>query len=164
MSGGNGAGTALRVIPLGGLGEIGLNLLVLEYADTAIAIDCGVMFPDEQMLGIDVAIPDVTYLRTLGEKFRAIFLTHGHEDHIGALPYVLAERDVPVYGTPLTLGFVRERLKEHGVSATLASYGRAPVDVGPFAVEPFAMTHSIPEAVGLAIRTPIGTVVHTGDF
>ena len=120
MSGGNGAGAPLRVIPLGGLGEIGLNLLVLEHGDTAIAIDCGVMFPDAEMPGIDVAIPDVTYLRGLGERFRAIFLTHGHEDHIGALPHVLAERAVPVYGTPLTLGFVRERLREHGLSASLA--------------------------------------------
>ena len=164
MSAGNGAGTALRVIPLGGLGEIGLNLLVLEHGDTAIAIDCGVMFPDEQMLGIDVVIPDTTYLRGLGERFRAIFLTHGHEDHIGALPYVLAERAVPVYGTPLTLGFVRERLGEHGISPTLAAYGAEPCRVGPFAVEPFAMTHSIPDSVGLAIRTPVGIVVHTGDF
>jgi len=164
MSGGDGAGAPLRVIPLGGLGEIGLNLLVLEHGDTAIAIDCGVMFPDAEMPGIDVAIPDVTYLRGLGERFRAIFLTHGHEDHIGALPHVLAERAVPVYGTPLTLGFVRERLREHGLSASLAPYGAEPCRVGPFAVEPFAMTHSIPDSVGLAIRTPIGTVVHTGDF
>jgi ribonuclease J len=156
--------TRLRVIPLGGLGEIGLNLLVLEHGDTAIAVDCGVMFPDAQMLGIDVVIPDVSYLRTLGERFQAIFLTHGHEDHIGALPYVLGECPVPVYGTPLTLGFVRERLREHGLGATLVTYGAEPCRVGPFAVEPFAMTHSIPDSVGLAIRTPVGTVVHTGDF
>jgi ribonuclease J len=172
----NGAGDVLRVIPLGGLGEIGLNLLVLEYGDAAIAIDCGVMFPDEQMLGVDVAIPDVTYLRSLGARFRGIFLTHGHEDHIGALPYVLAEWAVPVWGTPLTIGFVRERLRERGVRATLGTFGgpRAtgsrgegasePCTVGPFSVEPFAMTHSIPDSVGLAIRTPVGTVVHTGDF
>jgi len=158
------AGSVLRVIPLGGLGEIGLNLLVLEYGDTAIAVDCGVMFPDEQMLGIDVAIPDTTYIRGLGARFKAIFLTHGHEDHIGALPYVLAEFNVPVYGTPLTLGFVRERMREHGLSVTLTAYGSEPCRVGPFAVEPFAMTHSIPDAVGLAIRTPAGMVVHTGDF
>jgi ribonuclease J len=161
---GNGDAGPLRVIPLGGLGEIGLNLLVLEHGDTAIAIDCGVMFPDEQMLGIDVAIPDTTYLRGLGERFRAIFLTHGHEDHIGALPYVLADREVPVYGTPLTLGFVRERLREHGCAAPLVPYGAEACRVGPFTVEPFAMTHSIPDSVGLAVRTPVGTVVHTGDF
>jgi ribonuclease J len=154
----------LRVIPLGGLGEIGLNLLILECGDAAIAIDCGVMFPDEQMLGVDVAIPDLTYLRTLGERFKAIFLTHGHEDHIGALPYVLGEFDVPVYGTPLTIGFVRSRLREHELPATLAVYEHEPIRVGPFAIEPFAVTHSIPDSVGLVIRTPVGTVVHTGDF
>ena len=164
MTPGNDAATPLRVIPLGGLGEIGLNLLVLEYGNTAIAVDCGVMFPDEQMPGIDVAIPDVTYLRGLGDRFRAIFLTHGHEDHIGALPYVLDQRPMPVWGTPLTLGFVRERLREHGIPANLATYGSAPCQVGPFSVEPFAMTHSIPDSVGLAIRTPVGTIVHTGDF
>jgi ribonuclease J len=164
MTAGNGAGTPLRVIPLGGLGEIGLNFLVLEHGDTAIAVDCGVMFPDEQMPGIDVAIPDLTYVRGLGERFRAIFLTHGHEDHIGALPYLLGERPVPVYGTPLTLGFVRERLREHEIASTLVAYGAEPCRVGPFVVEPFAVTHSIPDSVGLAIRTPCGTVVHTGDF
>ena len=164
MSQENRGATPLRVIPLGGLGEIGLNLLVLEYGDTAIAVDCGVMFPDEQMPGIDVAIPDVTYLRGLGDRFRAIFLTHGHEDHIGALPYVLDQRPMPIWGTPLTLGFVRERLREHGIPANLATYGSAPCQVGPFSVEPFAMTHSIPDSVGLAIRTPVGTIVHTGDF
>jgi ribonuclease J len=158
------AAPPLRVIPLGGLGEIGLNLLVVESSDTAIAVDCGVMFPDEQMLGVDVAIPDLTYLRTLGPRFKAIFLTHGHEDHIGALPYVLGEFDVPVYGTPLTIGFVRSRLREHELPATLAVYEREPIRVGPFAVEPFAVTHSIPDSVGLVIRTPVGTVVHTGDF
>jgi len=158
------AAPPLRVIPLGGLGEIGLNLLVVESGDTAIAVDCGVMFPDEQMLGVDVAIPDLTYLRTLGPRFKAIFLTHGHEDHIGALPYVLGEFDVPVYGTPLTIGFVRSRLREHELPATLAVYEREPICVGPFAVEPFAVTHSIPDSVGLVIRTPVGTVVHTGDF
>jgi ribonuclease J len=154
----------LRIIPLGGLGEIGLNLLLLECGDTAIAVDCGVMFPDEQMFGVDVAIPDLSYVRTLGARFRAIFLTHGHEDHIGALPYVLGEFDVPVYGTPLTIGFVRSRLREHDVQATLAVYESEPIRVGPFAVEPFAVTHSIPDSVGLIVRTPAGTVVHTGDF
>jgi ribonuclease J len=158
------ATSPLRVIPLGGLGEIGLNLLILEYGDAAIAIDCGVMFPDEQMLGVDVAIPDLTYLRTLDERFKAIFLTHGHEDHIGALPYVLGEFDVPVYGTPLTIGFVRSRLREHELPATLAVYEHEPIRVGPFTIEPFAVTHSIPDSVGLVIRTPVGTVVHTGDF
>jgi ribonuclease J len=154
----------LRVIPLGGLGEIGLNLMVLELDDTAIAIDCGVMFPDAEMLGVDVVIPDLTYLRSLGPRFRGIFLTHGHEDHIGALPYVLPEMAVPVYGTPLTLGFVDDRLGQHELDGDLQRYGTTPVRVGPFEIEPFAMTHSIPDAVGLAIRTPVGTVIHTGDF
>ena len=157
--------SGLRVVPLGGLGEIGLNLLVLETAEGAVAVDCGVMFPDEQMLGVDVVIPDVSYLRTIRDRFRGIFLTHGHEDHIGALPYVLAEFDVPVYGTPLTLGFVRERLREHGLSRDLRLLGPGQAEaVGPMVVEPFAMTHSIPDAVGLTVRTPFGTVVHTGDF
>src|SRR5262249_3914916 len=98
------------------------------------------------------------------ERFRAIFLTHGHEDHIGALPYVLAERSVPVYGSPLTLGFVRERLREHGLSATLVTYGSEPCTTGPFTVTPFPVTHPVPDSVGLAIQTPVGTVVHTGDF
>ena len=155
----------LRVIPLGGLGEIGLNLLLLEYGDTAIAVDCGVMFPDEQMLGVDVAIPDLTYVRTLGDRFKAIFLTHGHEDHIGALPYVLGEFDVPVYGTPLTIGLralaaARARAARPRWRSTRASRSAS----GPFAVEPFAVTHSIPDSVGLIVRTPVGTVVHTGDF
>ncbi|HWP65821.1 MAG TPA: ribonuclease J [Candidatus Limnocylindria bacterium] len=155
----------LRVVPLGGLGEIGLNLLVLETPDAAVAVDCGVMFPDEQMLGVDVVIPDVSYLRSIRDRFRGIFLTHGHEDHIGALPYVLSEFDVPVYGTPLTLGFVRERLREHGLSRDLRPLAPGQVaSAGPFAVDPFVMTHSIPDAVGLAVRTPFGTVVHTGDF
>jgi ribonuclease J len=156
---------ALRVIPLGGLGEIGLNFLLLQYGDTAIAVDCGVMFPDEQMFGIDLAIPDLTYVRTtLGDRFKGIFLTHGHEDHIGALPYVLREFPVPIWGTPLTIGFVRSRLREHDLPATLTVYGKEPVTLGPFTVQPYAMTHSIPDAVGLVIRTPVGTVVHTGDF
>src|SRR5262245_2697932 len=157
--------TPLRVVPLGGLGEIGLNLPVLECGDAAIAVDCGVMFPDEQMLGVDVAIPDITYLRDLGPRLRGVFLTHGHEDHIGALPYVLGELDVPVYGTPLTLGFVRHRLRDHDIAATLVGYESGRVDVGGgLAVESFAVTHSIPDAVGLVVHTPVGTVVHTGDF
>ena len=154
----------LRIVPLGGLGEIGLNLMVLEYEDCAIAVDCGVMFPDAEMMGVDVVIPDLTYLRGLGAKFKGIFLTHGHEDHIGALPYVLPEMDVPVWGSPLTLGFVDDRLGQHELNGDLRRYGDAPVACGPFTIEPFAMTHSIPDAVGLAVRTPVGTVIHTGDF
>jgi ribonuclease J len=155
---------ALRVVPLGGLGEIGMNLLVLETPRAAIAIDCGVMFPDASMLGVDVVLPDTTYLDTLGERLQAIFLTHAHEDHIGALPYVLPAHPVPVYGTPLARAFVRERLAEHGVGADLRGWDDAPIHVGDLAVTPFAMTHSIPEAVGFAIESPVGTIVHTGDF
>jgi len=123
------------------------------------------MFPDAEMPGIDVAIPDVTYLRGLGERFRAIFLTHGHEDHIGALPYVLAERPVPVYGTA-----AHARLRARAAARSTASPSRSPptvrsrAEVGPFHGRALAMTHSIPDSVGLAIRTPVGTVVHTGDF
>ncbi len=154
----------VRIVPLGGLGEIGLNCLIVEYADTAVAVDCGVMFPDEQMLGVDVVIPDLAYVRGLGDRFRAVLLTHGHEDHVGALPYLLRDRAVDVYGTPLTLGFVRHRLTEQGLPTPLVPYAGAPIRIGPFTIEPIAMTHSIPDSVGLAIRTPVGTIVHTGDF
>jgi ribonuclease J len=160
-------GDGLRIVPLGGLGEIGLNLMVVSYGDAAIAIDCGVMFPDKEMLGVDLVIPDITYLKAVGPSFRAIFLTHGHEDHIGALPYVLREHNVPVYGTPMTLGLVRAKLDEHGLleDAVLRDLPlRDPVGVGPFAVEALHVTHSIVDAVALAIRTPAGTIVHTGDF
>jgi ribonuclease J len=156
--------TALKVVPLGGLGEIGMNLLVLETERTAIAIDCGLMFPDASMLGVDVVLPDTSYLESLGDRFAAIFLTHAHEDHIGALPYVAPARRVPVYGTPLARAFVRERLIEHEVTAELRPYGDEPIRVGDLTVTPFAMTHSIPEALGLAIESPVGTIVHTGDF
>jgi len=152
------------VIPLGGLGEIGMNLLVLETPAAAIAIDCGVMFPDASMLGVDVVLPDTTYLDELGDRFQAVFLTHAHEDHIGALPYVLPSHPVPVYGTPLARAFVRERFREHGIVPPLRTYDDAPIRVGDFTVTPFAMTHSIPEAIGLAIESPVGTIVHTGDF
>ena len=137
----------------------------LEYGDTAIAVDCGVMFPDEQMLGVDVVIPDLTYLRALGDRFKAIFLTHGHEDHIGALPYVL--RRVRRAGLRHA---AHDRLRARAAARARArrrrwrSTSSEPVTIGPFAIEPFAMTHSIPDAVGLVIRTPVGTVVHTGDF
>src|SRR5262249_20941891 len=125
VSGGNGGG-APPGIPPRGPRRNGPHPLPPPDRGTTLPVDCGVMSPDEQMLGIDVVIPDVSYLRGLGDRFRAIFLTHAHEDHIGALPYVLAERAVPVHGTPLTLGFVRERLREHGLSATLVTYGSEP--------------------------------------
>ena len=125
------------------------------------------MFPDTDMLGIDLVIPDTTFLRELGEGFRAIFLTHGHEDHIGALPYVLRDRVVPVYGTRMALGLVREKLAEHALLDTVPLHDLpvgTPVEMGPFAVEAIHVTHSIVDSVALAIRTPVGTIVHTGDF
>jgi ribonuclease J len=159
---------AVRLIPLGGLGEIGLNMMLLESGDDLIAIDCGLMFPDpDEMPGIDHVIPDFSYALAKREGFRAVFLTHGHEDHIGALPYLLRSSSPPVYGTPMTLALVGERLREHGLleSADLRPIRpRERVEVGPFRVEPIRVTHSIVDGIGLAIDTPVGTLVHTGDF
>jgi len=158
---------AVRLIPLGGLGEIGLNMMLIESGDDIIAVDCGLLFPDDEMPGVDYVIPDFTYLRERRDRFRAVVLTHGHEDHIGALSYLLREFDVPVYGTPLTLAIARGRLQELGVleRADLRPY--APGDeirAGSLVVVPIRVTHSIADGIGLAIETPVGTVVHTGDF
>ncbi|MGH7788209.1 MAG: ribonuclease J [Candidatus Binatia bacterium] len=159
---------ALRVVPLGGLGEIGLNCLVLEHVGgDAIAIDCGVMFPDTTMLGIDLVIPDFDYLRQLGERFRGFVITHGHEDHIGALPYALRDLDVPVHATPMAAGLITARLREHGLEGKVDLQVYRPRqrwEMGPFGIDPIHVTHSIVDAVGLAITTPAGVVVHTGDF
>jgi ribonuclease J len=159
---------AVRLIPLGGLGEIGLNMMLVESGDDLIAIDCGLMFPDpDEMPGIDHVIPDFSYALAKRDGFRAVFLTHGHEDHIGAVPYLLRAARVPVYGTPLTLALVSERLREHGLAegADLRPIRpRERVEVGPFRVEPIRVTHSIVDGIGLAIDTPVGTLVHTGDF
>ena len=157
----------LRVIPLGGLGEIGKNMMLLEYGDSLIAIDAGLMFPEEEMLGIDLVIPDIGYVLDSGKKLRAIFLTHGHEDHIGALPYILHQVQAPVYCTPLTAGLVRVRLKEAKLLKTTELNVIDPgdvIDVGPFQVEPFQVAHSVPDSTGLCVRTPVGIVIHTGDF
>ena len=157
----------LRVIPLGGVGEIGLNMMVIEYDGAAIVIDVGLMFPEDQMFGIDIVIPDFTYLRELSERVLGVFLTHGHEDHIGALPYLLRELSPPVYGTALTLGLVQEKLREHRLEkppVMVSLKPGTPVSVGPFEVEPIAVTHSIADAVAFGIRTPLGAVIHTGDF
>lgn len=162
----------LRIIPLGGLGEIGLNLMLVEYLPAgqgeavAIAIDCGLMFPEQEMLGIDMVIPDISYIRER-QHLKAIVFTHGHEDHIGALPYVLREFNVPVYGTRFTLGLIRDRLREHGLLSEAKLYPfapRQPWQVGPLSLEGIHVTHSIVDAVALAIATPLGTVIHTGDF
>jgi ribonuclease J len=158
---------SVRLIPLGGLGEIGLNMMLVESGDDLIAVDCGVMFPDDEMLGIDRVIPDFSYLLGKRPAFRAVVLTHGHEDHIGALPYLLREVNAPIYGTPLTLALVADRLREHGLAdkADLRPLKpRDAIELGPFRVEAIRVTHSIADGIGLAIDTPVGTVVHTGDF
>ena len=157
----------LRVIPLGGLGEIGQNMMVLEYGDDIVVIDAGVLFPEENMPGIDFAIPDITYLLENKDKIRAILITHGHEDHIGALPHVLAELDVPVYASRLTHGLITVKLREHGRlrDARLnVIEPHVPFNIGAFRVEFFRVCHSIPDATGIAITTPVGMVIHTGDF
>jgi ribonuclease J len=157
----------LKIIPLGGLGEIGLNMALFEYGDEIIIVDCGLMFPEPYMLGIDLVIPDITYLRDKIERVRGIFLTHGHEDHIGALPFILQDLSPPIYGTALTLGFVREKLKEYDLDQVVQMHvvkPRQKVTVGPFEVEFIRVAHSIVDGCALAIRTPEGVVIHTGDF
>ena len=156
----------LNIIPLGGLGEIGKNITVFRYADDIIIVDAGLAFPEDDMLGIDLVIPDITYLMENHDKIRGVFLTHGHEDHIGALPYILKKLDVPVYGTALTLGILQGRLKQNGVSSNQLKMIQ-PGDViraGAFKLEFIRINHSIPDAISIAIHTPIGIVVHTGDF
>jgi ribonuclease J len=158
---------AVRLIPLGGLGEIGLNMMLVESGDDVIAVDCGLMFPGDDLPGIDYVIPDFSHALARGAGFRAVVLTHGHEDHIGALPYLLREVQVPVYGTPLTLALVGEKLREHGLLETAdlrVMRSRVAFEVGPFRVEPIRVTHSIVDGIGLALGTPAGTVVLTGDF
>jgi ribonuclease J len=157
----------LSIIPLGGVGEIGLNMTVLEYGDDIIVIDAGLMFPDAEMLGVDIVIPDFTYLIENRDKVRGVFLTHGHEDHIGALPFLLRELKVPVYGTRLTLGFVKDKLKEHELDTEIELIVVKPrdtLDIACFQVEAIRVTHSIVDGVGYGITTPVGRVVHTGDF
>jgi ribonuclease J len=156
----------LEIVPLGGLGEFGMNMLALTWSGTTIIVDAGVMFPDPELLGVDLIIPDLTYLQQKG-RAAALVLTHGHEDHIGAVPYVLPYVDGPIYGTPLTLALVEPKLEEHGLkeSARLQVVRpRERVTVGPLAIEFIRVTHSIPDCVALAIHTPAGIVVHTGDF
>lgn len=159
--------TSLRVIPLGGLGEIGRNMMLYEYGEDSIAVDVGLMFPEEEMLGVDLVIPEITYVMRDPSKLKAVFLTHGHEDHIGALPFLLKELNVPVFCTRLTRGLVDVKLREHKLHQTaqvnVVEVGQT-VNVGAFSVEFFSVSHSIPDAAGLIIHTPLGPVVHTGDF
>ena len=156
----------LQIIPLGGLGEIGKNMTVVRVDDEIILIDSGLMFPEEDMLGVDLVIPDITYLLENRHMVKAIVLTHGHEDHIGALPYILKDLSVPVYGTKLTLGILKGRLKENGVDAkNLRPVAAGDViNAGCFSVGFLRVNHSIPDAVGISIKTPVGLIVHTGDF
>jgi ribonuclease J len=157
----------LKFIPLGGLGEIGLNMAVFEYGEDIIIVDCGLMFPEPYMLGIDIVIPDITYLLERADKVRGILLTHGHEDHIGALPFVLRELNPPIYGTALTLGLVRGKLKEYSLDDKVELRVVKPRDIvslGAFSVEFIRVAHSIVDGCALAIRSPEGVVIHTGDF
>ncbi|MDD5082702.1 MAG: ribonuclease J, partial [Dehalococcoidales bacterium] len=157
----------LRIIPLGGLGEIGKNMMVIEYQDDIIIVDCGFVFPEEEMLGIDLVIPDISYLQDKQDRVRGIIITHGHEDHIGALPYILPQINVPVYSTRLTNGLISVKLKQHRLLSRVKLNVVPPggqVTLGKFRVEFFSVCHSIPDAVGLIIYTPVGTIVHSGDF
>ena len=158
---------SLKIIPLGGLGEIGLNMMVYEYDDVIFIVDSGLMFPEDYMLGVDYVIPDMDYIRTNKTKVHAIVLTHAHEDHIGALPFLLKEIQVPVYATAFTLGIVRNKLEEHDILATTDLYEISPRDtlrIGPFELEFIRVCHSVVDGVGLAVKTPVGIIIHTGDF
>ena len=157
----------LRIIPLGGLGEIGKNMTVIEFGNDLLLIDCGMGFPDEDMYGIDVVLPDITYLRNNASRIRGLIITHGHEDHIGAVPYVLKELDVPIYTTPLTAALIELKLEEHDLLYNTQIFTKRAGSVfriGCFSIEFIRVNHSIPDAVALAIKTPVGTIVHTGDF
>src|SRR2546422_918196 len=158
---------ALRVIPLGGLGEFGLNMMLLEYEGAAIAIDCGLMFPGTDLLGIDLVIPDVSYIVEKKKRLLGVVLTHAHEDHIGALPYILKQLAVPIFASRLTLGLLRNKLREHDLDKITnlreIEAGKA-LDMGPFKIEGIRVTHSLMDCLALGIDTPVGTVIHTGDF
>ncbi|MBI2683132.1 MAG: ribonuclease J [Acidobacteriales bacterium] len=157
----------LHCIPLGGLGEFGMNCMAVRWGDDILVIDCGLMFPESELLGVDIVVPDITYLLENRDKVRAILLTHGHEDHIGGLPWVLNELNVPVYGTEFTLALVENKLEEHGLldDAELIEISpNARFKIGPFTVHPIRVTHSLVDCVALAIHTPLGVIIHTGDF
>jgi ribonuclease J len=157
----------LRVIPLGGLGEIGKNMMALEYGNDIVVIDAGLMFPSEEMPGVDLLIPDISYLLARKKKLRGIVITHGHEDHIGALPYILSRISPPIYATKFTRELILVELKQRGVKTdaklNLVRPGSR-IKLGAFTIEFFSVCHSIPDCVGLIIHTPLGIVVHSGDF
>jgi ribonuclease J len=157
----------LHVVPLGGLGEFGMNCMALRWGDDIIVIDAGLMFPESELLGVDIVVPDITYLLEHRDKVRAIVLTHGHEDHIGGLPWILSELNVPVYGTEFTLAYVENKLEEHELLENAVLNEIRPGErfrLGPFTINPIQVTHSLVDCVALAIHTPIGVVIHTGDF
>ena len=155
----------LKVIPIGGLNEIGKNITLLEYDDQILIVDCGMSFPESEMYGIDIVIPDFSYLIENQHKLVGMVITHGHEDHIGAIPYLLRYVKVPIYGTRLTLGLVENKLKEHQVIADLRTIKAGDtIKLGDFKVDTIRITHSIADAICLAIETPVGTVFHSGDF
>jgi ribonuclease J len=157
----------LKIIPLGGLGEFGMNCLALRWEDDIIVIDAGLMFPESELLGVDIVVPDITYLIENKQHVRAIVLTHGHEDHIGGLPWILNELKVPVYATEFTLAYVEGKLEEHELLDEIELIEIAPkqkFSIGPFTIEPIRVTHSLVDCVALAVETPVGVVIHTGDF
>ena len=157
----------LKIIPLGGLGEIGLNMMVFEYGDSAFIVDAGLMFPEDYMLGIDYVIPDMNYIKQIKSNISGVVLTHAHEDHIGAVPYLLKEMNLPVYGTPFTLGVLRKKLEEHGLFLPVSLNQISPrsiLELGAFELEFIRVCHSAVDGVGIAIKTPLGLVIHTGDF
>lgn len=159
--------TSLWAIPLGGLGEFGMNMLALRSGDDIIVIDAGLMFPEQELLGVDIVIPDITYLKQNKRMVRAIVLTHAHEDHIGSIPYILGDLNVPIYGTEFTLAIVRKKLEEHALldKAKLIEVQAGETTVlGPFSIEYLHVTHSTIDCVALAVRTPVGVIIHTGDF
>jgi len=159
------ASETLRIIPLGGLGEIGLNMMLIEYGGKSLAIDCGVMFPEPSMLGIDLVVPDWTYLRERPDSLQGLVCTHGHEDHIGALPFLAREFPVPTYATPFAHALIKNKREEHNIEFPLECFRAGDSwSVGPFEIEAIHITHSIVDTVALAIRTPVGTIVHSGDF
>ena len=157
----------LKIIPLGGLGEIGKNLTVYEYGKDMFLVDCGMGFPDQDLYGVDMVIPDISYLKANKNRIRGMVITHGHEDHIGAIPYVLKQLDMPIYATPLTAAIIELKLEEHDLLYHTQIFTKKPGDkfkLGCFEVEFIHTNHSIADSVALAIKTPIGTVIHTGDF